>query len=470
MPTALHCRCGSLLRTVIKLCQDSQTVARENCLLIKEYPAVNYRKGSGDGNTFRSGISCPKREGTQPARADKRVAKPLNCFYMGIFGTRPGGSAKMPVPRDSARIVGCEKRNPARETYAKAQYGESQRERKVSEVLNSGTSTEVQADLQAGAALSDAAASAGAGASAETKASAVSKVAAVAHSKWYVWRKDGAALVTYLLDSEVHTFAFSVAANAVLSFIPFIVLLYTLARSVFHSPDMANTITDMVIYFFPSDIGDQKFVAGNLAMVAAHGPRHGFQVVLSLVMILIACTGIFLPLEVALNQAWGVTKSRNYLANQVVAFGLAILMVVLGFAAISVTTVSTPMFSDVLKGHEGFLGTVGNISFNVMHFLVLAISTGIASILFFFAIYWLLPNRKVSWRPVLRTAVITGVIWLVSKYLFVEMILPHLHLEDLYGRFYLSVGLIFWAYVSGLIMFAGAQFSVARLGADGKKS
>ena len=33
----------------------------------------------------------------------------------------------------------------------------------------------------------------------------------------------------YLLDSEVHTFAFSVAANAILSFIPFIVLLYTLA-------------------------------------------------------------------------------------------------------------------------------------------------------------------------------------------------------------------------------------------------
>ena len=42
---------------------------------------------------------------------------------------------------------------------------------------------------------------------------------------------------SYLLDSEVHTFAFSVAANAILSFIPFIVLLYTLADTVFHSHD-----------------------------------------------------------------------------------------------------------------------------------------------------------------------------------------------------------------------------------------
>jgi membrane protein/epoxyqueuosine reductase len=37
-------------------------------------------------------------------------------------------------------------------------------------------------------------------------------------------------------------------------------------------------------------------------------------------------------------------------------------------------------------------------------------------------------------------------------------------LKDLYGPFYVSVGLLFWAYASGLILFAGAQFSVARLG------
>ncbi|MDR3742597.1 MAG: hypothetical protein P4L40_26560, partial [Terracidiphilus sp.] len=35
-------------------------------------------------------------------------------------------------------------------------------------------------------------------------------------SKWYHWRRDGKALISYLLDSEVHTFAFSVAANAIL--------------------------------------------------------------------------------------------------------------------------------------------------------------------------------------------------------------------------------------------------------------
>ena len=75
-------------------------------------------------------------------------------------------------------------------------------------------------------------------------------------SKWYRWRRGGVALARYLLDSEVHTYAFSVAANAILSFIPFIVLLYTLARAVFHSQMMVDVVSEMVHYFLPSNRQD----------------------------------------------------------------------------------------------------------------------------------------------------------------------------------------------------------------------
>ena len=283
-------------------------------------------------------------------------------------------------------------------------------------------------------------------------ARAVDVVEPVKKSKWYRWRKDGTALVSYLLDSEVHTFAFSVAANAILSFIPFTVLLYTLSLSVFHSSMMVSVVNDMVNYFLPS-VASKDWVANNLELAAAH---QGVQL-FSLIMILIACTGIFLPLEVALNQAWGVTKSRNYLANQVVAIGLAILMVALGMSSILLNAGMRDLLTVVFFHHTD------NIVFNGISFLLLAATTGVASILFFFSIYWLLPNRKVPWRSVLRTSIYTGVIWLAARYIFVA-ILPHLDLKALYGPFYVSVGLLFWAYVSGLILFAGAQFSVARLG------
>jgi membrane protein len=259
-------------------------------------------------------------------------------------------------------------------------------------------------------------------------------------------------LFSYLLDSEIHTFAFSVAANAILSFIPFVVLLYTLARSVFHSKEMVDVVNLMVVYFLPST-AHQDWLTYNLWAAA---PRHGVQV-LSLVMILISCTGIFLPLEVALNRAWGVAKSRNYLYNQSIALGLALIMVGLAMASIFVNEGAQGMLAVAFFHHTD------NFVFHWISYAWLAATTGVACIIFFFLIYWLLPNRKVPWRPVMRTAIITGLVWLGARLIFVAL-LPHLDLHSIYGPFYVSVGLILWAYISGLILFAGAKLSVARLG------
>jgi uncharacterized BrkB/YihY/UPF0761 family membrane protein len=100
-------------------------------------------------------------------------------------------------------------------------------------------------------------------------------------------------------------------------------------------------------------------------------------------------------------------------------------------------------------------------------YVCLQVSSGAAAVLFFFSVYYVLPNRKVPWRPVLRTSIITGVIWLIARFIF-ALAIPHIDLS-MYGPFYVSVSLLFWAYISGLIMFAGAQFSVARWGERNKE-
>lgn len=262
------------------------------------------------------------------------------------------------------------------------------------------------------------------------------------------WRRDGKVLLHFLLDSEVHTFAFSVAANAILSFIPFIVLLYTIAHSVFHSQQMADVIGEFIKYLFPSN---QDWIAVHLAAVA---PQRGASVI-SLILILISCTGIFLPLEVALNRSWGVAKSRNYLMNQLIALGLALWMVALGMLSITLNAGERTVLKFL------FFGNVDNWAYRFLAESWLAISTSIAGILLFFSIYWILPNRKLPARPVLRVSIVTGVLWVAAKYGFVA-VLPHLNLRTYYGPFYVSVGLLLWAYLSGLLLFAGAQFSAMR--------
>jgi len=217
-------------------------------------------------------------------------------------------------------------------------------------------------------------------------------------------------------------------------------------------------VNEVVRYYLPSTTTRQDWIAASLESVAALSSRHGVQAV-SLVMILISCTGIFLPLEVALNQAWGVTKSRNYLMNQLIAFGLAILMMALAMGSILLSAGQRQVLAFLFFHHTD------NFVYQGIGYLWLTICTGVAAILFFFSIYWLLPNRRIPAAQVLRTSVITGIIWLAAKYIFVA-VLPYLDLKALYGPFYVSVGLLFWAYVSGLILFAGAQFSARRLNGD----
>ena len=108
---------------------------------------------------------------------------------------------------------------------------------------------------------------------AELAAAAKGPAEPATKSKWYRWRKSGTALIAYLLDSEVHTFAFSVAANAILSFIPFVILLYTLALRVFHSDAMVKVVDDMVNYFLPSVTKQQDWLANSLDAAAVISSR-----------------------------------------------------------------------------------------------------------------------------------------------------------------------------------------------------
>ncbi len=123
------------------------------------------------------------------------------------------------------------------------------------------------------------------------------------------------ALFRYMVQTEVHTYAFSVAANVILSLFPFIVLMLTLSRTLFHSRSMEQVVGEMISTFLPSN---QAFVMRNMQLLAH--PHHGVQV-FSIVMLLISSTGVFLPLEVALNNVWGVGKNRSYLHNQAVSLG-----------------------------------------------------------------------------------------------------------------------------------------------------
>ncbi|HWR35806.1 MAG TPA: YihY/virulence factor BrkB family protein [Clostridia bacterium] len=248
----------------------------------------------------------------------------------------------------------------------------------------------------------------------------------------------------YLMTTEVHTYAFSVAANAILSFFPAIVLLLTITRRVFHSQTMYEVVLGLLRDYLPSN---QDFVIKNLRVLAA---GHTVQV-FSIIMLIISSTGIFLPLEVALNKVWGFRKDRSYLGNQIMSLGLAFGCGSLAMLSIGATAANWHLLGQVFGG---------GILFRALAYFVMKIFSIVASVGIFFLIYWVLPNGKVPPRAVLPAAAVTGLLFEFAKWLYVAA-LPWLDFQEVYGPFSISVTLMFWAFVSGLMLLGGAYLSAA---------
>ena len=75
------------------------------------------------------------------------------------------------------------------------------------------------------------------------------------------------------MRTDVHTFAFSVAANSILSFFPFVVLMMTLIRRVFHSRVMYDVVVELLRDYLPAG---QDFVIRNLTSMVNSRQRVQF--------------------------------------------------------------------------------------------------------------------------------------------------------------------------------------------------
>jgi len=257
------------------------------------------------------------------------------------------------------------------------------------------------------------------------------------------------ALGLYMTKTEVHTYAFSVAAQVILSLFPFIVLLLTLSQKVFHSAKMTDVVGEMMTNFLPNH---QKYLMRNMRWLA---DSHAKGRIFSVAMLLITTTGVFLPLEVALNSVWGVRKNRSYLQNQLVSILLAVGVGMLAMGSVALSTAQQSVTAWIFFGHTDNQ-TFALIANGFLQVCALASSIGL-----FFLIYWGLPNRKVPVKAVLPTAVVIGVLWTLAKYVYI-LALPHLDFDSVYGPFQVSVSLMMWAFLSGLLLLAGAYVSATR--------
>jgi YihY family inner membrane protein len=268
-----------------------------------------------------------------------------------------------------------------------------------------------------------------------------------ARSAW-VLVKETATLIRpsakFLTTCEAHTYAYSVAANAILALLPFLVLLVTIAHLT-QSVPAERMIYRLVAEYLPAGAVELK---GDLVRLTSH---HGVQV-FSLVMLAISSSGVFLPFEVALNGVWGFPKNRSYIGNQVMSLALVAACAALAYAGVVFAAAVHAAAVERIPFH--WLNAA--LTFVVMKTFALPMT-----ILSFWLVFWLVPNGKVPIVQVFPAAFYTGLLAEVFKILF-GLILLLLDFQKAYGKvFWLPVTLLVWTYAGAMLLLFGASLSAS---------
>lgn len=262
--------------------------------------------------------------------------------------------------------------------------------------------------------------------------------------------RDWKAVGSYLLEPETHVFAFSIAANVLLAFYPFLLVMLSISEHILHSTPAIRAIYLAVNDYFPGGTG--VTIVRNLE--ASRLDARQFEWI-SVVLLLLIANGVFLPLEVALNRAWGVVKGRNLLMNQLVSTGLIFTCGILALASATITGTGRALW-------EQAFGAASEMPWLLSHGVFKLASLPI-TILILVLVYWRLPNTNVPVRQVLPRAAVIGVILELLKWLNLA-IWPWVRMKfrHEYGGFVDSITVLTWSFFAGLIVLAGADWSARR--------
>ncbi|HLK47735.1 MAG TPA: YihY/virulence factor BrkB family protein [Bryobacteraceae bacterium] len=263
---------------------------------------------------------------------------------------------------------------------------------------------------------------------------------------WLQWRPTA----RYLMETEAHVYALAISASVLLSFYPFVIVMLSFCRNILHWKAAEAAIFLALDDFLPGDVGE--FVRRNL-------PGRGTLQITSMILLLFTANGVFEPLEVALNRAWGVTKNRPYWRNQLVALGMIFACGGLALLSFLLTALNTGWMADWGVSHAAIQNWI-----NMLFFKLAALPI---SILALFLVYWLLPNRKIEPVRVAPVAILVGLILEALKYVNL-LVFPLLRdkLQREYGVFRNSVTILLWSFAASLVVLAGAEWSARAGGKD----
>ena len=252
-------------------------------------------------------------------------------------------------------------------------------------------------------------------------------------------------------DDDCIRLGASLAFYTLFAIAPVLLVATAIAGLVFGAEAVRNEIVAQLYSLVGSDgaLAVQSLLDG-----AARRPAGMFGSIVGGIMFLVAATGAFLELQVALNTIWRVKPRPEghlyaFVMDRVRSFGL---VVAIGFLLLVSLAVSAALAS--LNAWLLNISPANAVLWNMVNTLVsVLVATGLFAMLFRF-----LPDVRLQWRHVTTGAAVTAVLFTVGQQV-IGMYLGRSAVASSYGAAGSVMILLLWVYYSCQIVLFGAEFT-----------
>lgn len=243
--------------------------------------------------------------------------------------------------------------------------------------------------------------------------------------------------------------AASIAYYCLLSVFPLLLLLLALGGLFIRQYDLSGEIAIVLQRYLPIKA---NFIMINLVQIEKAFGRVG---IISMLILLWSSSGVFHPLEKALNRAWEIEERRTWWQRQLLALELAILLGLLVFLTVGLAGAHAYLHDRMLTWAA--LHAAPALTDFVFHASFTAITFAV-TLAVFLLLFQRLPNRTLKFREVMPSALLTALFWEGARSLF-TILLPFFNYRHVYGSIGAMVALMTWLYISSAVMLFGAHVS-----------
>jgi membrane protein len=253
-----------------------------------------------------------------------------------------------------------------------------------------------------------------------------------------------------LVNSNDVTHAASIAYYALLSFLPVLLLVFSLLGSISDDENDRIAVLTFVFRYFPTQL---DFVNNQLLAFRDTRVELGLAGALALVW---ASLGVFGAVTSGVNEAWGVERQRSFWKHRLVSFLMLVAaggVMILGLLLVGAVEFAQASAFGVMLARFGWLGVLQTLTADYLATVLLIIGVGL--------VYYFIPNAKIRFRDVWVGAALTGALWRLAFDGFSWYIAANTSMTMIHGSIAAVVVFLFWVYISSIILMYGVEFTAA---------